>query len=99
MGADKYGRFNWCDEGVTASIYYDAIQRHMLAWYSGEENDDEDKMSHLSHVMACCAVLLDSQKLNIMEDDRPRNTTPVRPIFDQIKRIKLNEYTRRNKDT
>ena len=38
--------------------------------------------------MACCAVLLDSQKLNIMEDDRPRNTTPVRPIFDQIKKDK-----------
>ena len=64
------------------------IQRHILAWYSGEEPDDEDKMSHLSHIMACCAVLLDSQKLGVMKDDRPINSTPVRPIFDQIKEDK-----------
>tara|TARA_R110002051_G_scaffold99005_2_gene169367 strand:- start:1234 stop:1614 length:381 start_codon:yes stop_codon:yes gene_type:complete len=88
IGASKYGRFNWCDAGVTASTYYDAIQRHILAWYSGEETDDEDKMSHLSHIMACCAVLLDSQKLGIMNDDRPVNSTPVRPILDQIKKDK-----------
>jgi hypothetical protein len=59
-GAVKYGSHNWRETSVDQSIYFDAIMRHLLAWRDGQYLDPESGMPHLAHVMACCAVVLDS---------------------------------------
>lgn len=46
LGADKYGDFNWL-EGRPYSEYYDAALRHITAWWTGE-NKDEDGQLHLA---------------------------------------------------
>lgn len=72
LGAAKYGAFNWQDKPVDASTYYDAALRHLMIWYAGEDLDDESRASHLAHVRACMAILIDSQASGIMIDDRPK---------------------------
>lgn len=70
LGARKYGRFNWRATGVASSVYYDAMRRHLAAWRDGEEIDPESGESHLAHVMACCAILLDARAQGVLKDDR-----------------------------
>ena len=69
-GAVKYGRFNWRDHKVSATVYYDAAQRHIMAWFNGEDIDPESGISHLAHVMACCNIILDAQEKNMLNDNR-----------------------------
>ncbi len=71
-GADKYGAFNWRQKNITASIYEDAMARHMFAWAEGEDTDPDSGLPHLAHVMACAAILLDAADKNVLNDDRPR---------------------------
>jgi hypothetical protein len=69
-GAEKYGRFNWRDHAVSATVYYDAAERHLMAWFDGEDIDPESGISHLAHVMACCNILLDAQGCGKLNDNR-----------------------------
>ena len=39
-GALKYGRHNYRDIGVRASVYYDALTRHIDSWWEGEDTDE-----------------------------------------------------------
>lgn len=68
-GALKYGRSNWRVVGVRASIYVDACQRHLAAWFEGNECDEEG-VPHLSSALACLAILVDSQFAGKLKDDR-----------------------------
>lgn len=69
-GAEKYGRFNWRDHSVSSTVYYDAAQRHLMAWFDGEDIDPESGISHLAHVMACCNILLDAGRCGKLNDNR-----------------------------
>lgn len=69
-GADKYGPFNWRTAKVCSSTYYSAILRHMGALQDGEEFDVESGATHLGHIMANCAILLDAAKCGTLVDDR-----------------------------
>lgn len=71
-GEAKYGLMNWRGTQVAASVYYDAIMRHMLAWWDGEAEAQDSGVAHLAHVMACCAILLDATALGRLNDDRPK---------------------------
>lgn len=70
-GARKYGPYNWRTKRVTASIYIDAIYRHLGAWFDGEEYAEDSKLPHLAHVLACVAILIDAQTCGVLNDDRP----------------------------
>lgn len=70
MGAGKYGRFNWRQHRVSSTVYYDAAQRHLLAWFEGENIDPESGLSHLAHVMACMNIILDAEKHSKLNDNR-----------------------------
>lgn len=86
-GADKYGEFNWGEAGVVASIYYDAILRHLLAWYTGEDDDPESRQSHLAHIRACAGILLDCNAKGLLADDRPKGKTTAMtftPEYSQL---------------
>jgi hypothetical protein len=71
-GATKYGRFNWRETGSTSSVFYDAIIRHLTDWYNGEDYAHDSKIHHLGHIMASCAILLDSAAHNVLNDDRDK---------------------------
>jgi len=47
-GAEKYGERNW-ELGNKTSVPYDSAMRHILAWRSGEDIDQESQCDHLFH--------------------------------------------------
>lgn len=75
-GAMKYGRHNYRDAGIRYSVYFDAMVRHLFAWFEGEDRAEDSGVHHLGHVIAGAAILLDDilsakPKGN---DDRPPST-------------------------
>lgn len=70
-GERKYGPFNWRDEGVSTSVYIDALDRHRDAFWDGEDLARDSKVHHLGHIMACCAIILDAMECGTLNDDRP----------------------------
>jgi hypothetical protein len=69
-GALKYGRNNWRETGVRATIYIDALKRHINAYAEGEDLDPDSKMPHLAHALACLAILVDADAAGKLNDDR-----------------------------
>lgn len=69
-GMLKYGRSNWREAGVRASIYFDACNRHMNAWFEGEDTDPDSGLPHLAHALACLAILVDAKAAGKLVDDR-----------------------------
>ena len=69
-GYSKYGRLNWREAGVRASVYVSACQRHLAAWYEGEDSDSDSGLPHLAHALACLAILVDAQAADKLTDDR-----------------------------
>ena len=69
-GMLKYGRSNWREAGVRASIYYDATKRHLNAWFEGEDTDPDSGLPHLGHAVACIALLIDATASDKLKDDR-----------------------------
>lgn len=70
-GALKYGRHNYRVVGVRASVYYDALRRHIDAWWEGQDIDPDSGISHVTKAIACLTVLRDAQICNNWVDDRP----------------------------
>ena len=81
LGAKKYGPYNWRKDGVSSSIYLDAAERHLRAFLDGEDTDPESGASHLGHVMACCAILIDARACGTLNDNRP----PPSPFADLVR--------------
>lgn len=76
LGADKYTPWNWRETKVLSSTYVSATLRHLAAWRSGEDIDPESGRSHLAHIMANAAILLDCQRYGTLDDDRPKHPLP-----------------------
>lgn len=83
-GARKYGRHNYRVVGVRASVYYDALNRHIDSWWEGEEIDPDSGLPHLIKAIACLYVLRDSQLRGNCEDDRPPSQ---RIDFDRLNKV------------
>lgn len=69
-GALKYGRSNFREIGVRASIYVDAAKRHLNAYFEGEDADPDSGLPHLAHALACLAILVDADAAGKLNDDR-----------------------------
>ena len=87
QGAEKYGAYNWADHNMKASIYHDAILRHLFAWWLGEDVDSESQISHLAHIRACCGILIDQHAASRLVDDRPKILAPLQPIWEGIQNL------------
>lgn len=70
-GKAKYGLMNWRNSKVSSSVYFDAAMRHLLAWWDGEDTASDSGVHHLSHAMACMAILTDARHQGTLNDDRP----------------------------
>lgn len=69
-GMLKYGRANFREIGVRATIYVDACRRHLTAWFEGEDTDPDSGLPHLAHALACLAIMVDAQAAGKLNDDR-----------------------------
>jgi hypothetical protein len=70
-GARKYGRHNYRVSGVRASVYMDAVFRHMTQWWEGQDIDPDSGLSHVTKAIASLAVLRDAMIFDNWVDDRP----------------------------
>ena len=68
-GAVKYGEHNW-RHGMDWSRVYGAAQRHLLAFWGGDDIDDESGMPHLWHALTNIAFLVSYQAMSVGRDDR-----------------------------
>lgn len=82
-GALKYGRSNWRAVGIRASIYYDAVDRHMSAWFEGEDIDTDSGLPHLAHALASLAIIVDAIAAGKLNDDR-MYPGGYRPLMDSL---------------
>ena len=57
FGASKYQADNWKHVPEAKTRYYDAMQRHIDAWWQGEQKDPETGEHHLAHAI-CCGMFL-----------------------------------------
>lgn len=70
FGAKKYEDRNW-EKGMSWGRVYGALQRHLNAWWSGEQTDPETGYSHLWHANCCLNFLVAYEARGIGKDDRP----------------------------
>jgi len=68
-GAVKYGKNNWRG-GLLWSRPYDALLRHLTAWWDGEDKDAETGKSHLHHAACELAFLIEYEEKSLGSDDR-----------------------------
>lgn len=71
FGAQRYAPYNWA-LGIKYSRVYAALQRHLWAFWGGEDNDEETGMPHLWHA-GCCLMFLTHYEMNDYEEfnDKP----------------------------
>jgi hypothetical protein len=69
FGATKYAARNYY--GLEQSRIFAAMQRHVTAWWLGEDDDPETGLPHLAHAMSCTMMLLEMQLQELGNDDRP----------------------------
>jgi len=69
FGAKKYAAHNW-RKGIAYSRLFDALQRHLWAWWAGEEFDAESGESHLDHAACCLMFLRELSETSPGLDDR-----------------------------
>lgn len=67
-GAKKYSKFNYSG-GTDWLRYYDAAQRHMNAWMTGEDID-ESSHNHIDHTIASLMMLRENMHLGTGVDNR-----------------------------
>lgn len=82
-GGLKYGRHNYREAGVRASVYFDATLRHLIAWFEGEDEDPDTQerdadgavvpgtgVNHVAKAITSLMVLRDAMLNNMCTDDR-----------------------------
>jgi hypothetical protein len=75
FGADKYDRDNW-RRGYAWSLSYDALQRHLAAFWDGEDLDPESGEPHLAHAAFHVLTLLTFSEEYPAGDDRYARPSP-----------------------
>lgn len=82
-GAMKYGRHNYRESGVRASVYYDSTNEHLDDWYEGEDIDSDSKLNHVIKAICSLYVLADAIVTGNLVDDRPPRTKKVRDMVNE----------------
>lgn len=92
MGAAKYAPYNW-RKGYEWGLSYGAMQRHLAAFWNGEDRDQESGLPHLAHARWHTGVLLEFLHYGIGTDDRM--STVVAEAQQQLDLAAVTELTRR----
>jgi hypothetical protein len=67
---DEAGEPNW-SRGMPWSWFYDALRRHIAAFWSGEDINPESGLPHLAHARWMISNLIEYLEYGIGSDDRP----------------------------
>jgi hypothetical protein len=70
-GTDKYSRYNFL-KGYDWSLSFDALCRHIFAFWAGEDIDPESGLPHMAHAGWHCLTLLTFAQRHPQLDDRPK---------------------------
>ncbi len=70
FGEAKYADYNF-RKGYRWSLSFDSLQRHLWAWWSGDDNDEESNLAHLAHACWHTFTLLLFSITERGTDDRP----------------------------
>jgi hypothetical protein len=72
FGAEKYGSFNWLEHSkdVKWTRYLNALERHLVKFQSGVNNDDDSNLPELAHLICNAIMLLEYQLHAKGIDDR-----------------------------
>lgn len=71
QGARKYADRNW-ERGYEWSLSFAALNRHLWAWWGGEDNDTETGVSHLTNVAWHAFALREFMSTHPELDNRPK---------------------------
>lgn len=93
----KYGWRNWRDQPVEAQTYIEAALRHLRLFEVGEEYTRDTKVHNLGAVIACCAILIDSELYGTMIDNRKHNPAEADLLHEAEKTIEFLKELRKNK--
>jgi hypothetical protein len=76
FGAEKYGVNNWREDGdsTTWSRTYSSMQRHLNAFWRGEDIDPESGQRHLAHAATQLMILMIHTSHHPQMDDRWKET-------------------------
>lgn len=69
QGASKYSRYNFL-KGYDWSLSYDAMMRHALKFWAGEDYDQESGQHHMAHAAWHALALLSFHEHKLGTDDR-----------------------------
>ena len=87
-GACKYGKWNWRDQQISETIYVDASIRHLTQYLSGEDDDKDSGLSHITKAIAGLVILRDAQIHGCSIDNRgPMSNLQMEFIVDKIAAI------------
>ena len=70
FGAQKYDRDNWKLVPDSKRRYFDALQRHLWAYKSGEILDQESGKHHLAHAMCCLMFLYEHDTIYSLDNEK-----------------------------
>ena len=88
-GEQKYEKGNF-RKGMSWTTVYDCLQRHMLKWLDGEQNDEESGLPHLYHAASNIAFLIEYSETCPELDDRFKYA-PINTMKDSFDKIKYNQ--------
>ena len=98
-GAEKYASYNWC-KGLDYGRVYGALQRHLQAFWKGENLDPESGLSHLHHAACNLAFLITYEThpdIYKPHDNRFVYLQHPRPLTDEITLAMSKMYEGSNK--
>jgi len=71
-GSHKYEDHNWQRVPNARERYFNAMMRHVMAWWNDEVNDPETKLNHLAHAICCALFLMWADKEGKHASKKPR---------------------------
>lgn len=74
----KYPDRNW-EKGMDWSRCYDSLQRHLIAWWGGQDKDPDSGLSHLWHALANLTFLVTYEQRGRGRDNRPKEEVQLPP--------------------
>lgn len=84
-GRPGRGAYNWRHGvEVQALAYADKARRHIDLWTSGEQCAADSKVHHIGCAIADLAIILDTEAMGLLIDDRQSDGGALQRAYDSI---------------
>lgn len=96
-GALKYGAFNFRADGIHASESFNAAQRHLFAWWEGEDIDADSGLHQVTKAIAALVVLRDAIMQGKILDNRPQSAGIDYQRLNNLAAYLVNKHSKKEK--